>query len=358
MRYILIVVSLFILSIASLSAEAARKQNHSRNTQHRTLKSPFASWIGKKFIILTNIGEHDYESFTVTKIHGVNTKQFGTNDEIFFHKFVGKVITCVKVGAVSVTFKVPDYNIEITYSLVSYTDGHRDADLSTTVEPLAPITELDTIKEAYLGKTVWACNRADHDVYYNLFYYDNLKKCLLDKLTKYQGIDLPRGTKLTVTDVRWGNNWFRPVWLVVRDNDDRYYCYEVAADPTNKLLRSDDVLIRTANERLAKTEPTTEPVENDSTETIASFSGETQQETDSFIIPAGHTGYVVWTASTGSLGDGNFAATLKKVNDNSEVQMVTNVIGSHSGTTNCYHHGTFYFDVLATEDWTIKVYLR
>ena len=239
---------ILMLCTGSASAHALRQQH---------IQSPSASWIGKKFVFLPADGyRQSYDTFTVTKTYGVSAKHFGDEDGLSYAKFVGKVITCVKVQTESVIFDVPEYHIQVTSSLVSDTDGQRDAELLTTIDTLAPVTEIETVKQAYLGKTVWV-NYSNRGADRNLPWpYDPIRKNIIQKFSHNQLVmaDLPRGTPLIVMDVRWGSETLRPVRLVVRDSAGHYFCYEVAADPTNKGLKTGTPL-DTADRSLSKTKP-------------------------------------------------------------------------------------------------------
>ena len=219
--------------------------------------SQFTPWIGKKFVLLPDYGSQqgslEYE-FTVVRANGKSVRQFSDDDGLYYSKFAQRTITCIAIRPKQLVFHVPDYNIDIAYSLVSYTDDTPDYVMDPygviTVERLAPLDEIESVRQAYLGKTVWV-NNSGRGADRNLpRHYDAVRKRVNDL-----DVDLPRGTQLFVTDVRWGDELLRPVRLIARDSAGHYFCYEVAADRTNKGLPAGTPL-DSADRLLSKTKPT------------------------------------------------------------------------------------------------------
>lgn len=93
----------------------------------------------------------------------------------------------------------------------------------------------------------------------------------------------------------------------------------------------------------------------------ALFTGATNQETTRFVIPQGRFAHFVWSASPRAFdpngSDEVFTATLRNAFDGANVQLIASIFGEGNGTTKCLHQGTFYFEVVAEECWTIKVHL-
>ncbi len=204
----------------------------------RVSASPFGAWVGKKFVFLPDSRKQDYASFTILPASGKKARQFAKGDGLRYSRFAEKTIVCTAAQPERLIFHVPDYGIDIACSLVTYTDGQRDYDLLNFVPALAPLSEISTVRRAYGGKTVWV-TPAHSGPHNNLAWpYDPIRKRIIQKFTSnhLQRADLPEGTQLTVTDVRWGDDIAHPVWLVVRSSAGQYFCYQVAADRTNKAL--------------------------------------------------------------------------------------------------------------------------
>ena len=218
--------------------------------------SPFASSAGKKFVFLPDPRKQDYDAFTVVRASGKKLRQFDGGSGLRYGKFAEKTIICTAVQPERLIFRVPDYGIDIACSLASYTDGQRDHDLLNFVPALAPLSEISTVRQAYAGKTVWVntANSASHNSL--AWPYDPVRKRVIQTFTnnRLQRADLPEGTQLTVTDVRWGDDIAHPVRLVVRDSAGHFFCYDVAADRTNKGLPAGTPL-DTAEQCLSKARP-------------------------------------------------------------------------------------------------------
>jgi hypothetical protein len=171
-------------------------------------------WINRQLVLLDKESSNQddgYDEFSLRKTNSLDQHKDATLETskgaLKYERFCGKVLTITGLDSVGDKY------------LITFHEPKNNVDVYATVGPfsllnIALLDNLERTKKRWLGRTIYVKSRT-------LSTYDAKKDVFQTHL-------LTITQPLRVTDICWGLNCSKPLWIIVKNDKGEEYYYEIA----------------------------------------------------------------------------------------------------------------------------------